>query len=383
MEEKKYSLWEIFFSFLKLGAGAFGGPAMVAYIKDLSVRQKKWIKEGEFKEGVAIAQAVPGATALQVATYVGLKLRGILGGLCSFLGFVLPAFLLILVLSWVYTTHQHLPQVAQIFKALRVAVVAIVAKAFFDFFLPISRKVKEVSIAFLAFILFSLGVNPFLIIFTCFLFSLLIFKDKGIASQEDLFIINWKRIFLLSLFPFCCLGILYIFFPKYFNLSFVMMKVDAFAFGGGYASLPLMLSEVVDKYGWMSKTVFMDGIALGQITPGPIIITATFVGFYTLGIIGAIVATISIFTPSFVIISIASELQSKIRHSVWFVRAKRGLIASFSGLLLFAELKFIGGIDWNLFKIIFASALTLALLKRVNILWIVAFTVILSFFVPF
>jgi len=373
---------DLFLSFLKLGFSAFGGPAMVAFIKDLSVKRKNWIEEKDFKEGVAIAQAVPGATALQVATYVGLKVRGVVGGLLSLIGFAFPAFLLMLALSWFYKSHQHLPQVENLFRALRVAVVAIVAKAFLDFFLPISKKAKEVFIAFLSFLLFFLGVNPFLIILACFVLSVLIFKDQGLPFEEKERV-NWKKVILLAVVPVVILFLLYLFFPKYFKLSAVMMKVDAFAFGGGYASLPLMLNQVVDKLHWMSKGVFMDGIAMGQVTPGPIVITATFVGFYTLGLLGALIATISIFTPSFVIISIASELHSQVRHSAWFARAKKGLIASFSGLLFFAEVKFLGGVEWTIFKAVLAVLLAVALLRRVNILWIVAFTFLLSFFVRF
>ena len=355
---------------------------MVAYIRQKVVEEKRWLDKGVFNEGVAIAQAVPGATAMQVATYVGLRLRGIVGGLASFLGFSLPAFALMLFLSWLYQVNHSLPQVHHIFAGLRVAVVAIVGRAFLDFFLPIAKRVKEVLIAFMSFLLFYLGVNPFLIIFACFVLSYILFEEKGLGAEKDTRV-NYKKILALPLFPLVFLAVLYVLNREYFYLSLVMMKVDAFAFGGGYACLPLMLHQVVEKLHWMSRQVFMDGIALGQITPGPIVITATFVGFYLYGLIGAIVSTVSIFTPSFIIISVATELQQKIRHSTWFLRAKRGLIASFSGLLLFAELKFIGGVEWNVIKLFLGIALLTALLKRINILWVVVFTVIFSLLVPF
>ncbi len=355
---------------------------MVAFIKELSVKKKAWLDENAFHEGVAIAQAVPGATALQVATYVGLKQRGIIGGIITLSAFAMPAFLFMLLLSWFYKTHASLPQVAQIFKGLRIAIVAIVARAFLDFFRPISRKPKEIAVAFLSFLLFYSGINPFLIILICFILSLFLFKIQS-TPQKIAVKINWLKIFLLVIYPFCFLGILKVFFPEYFKLSAIMMKIDSFAFGGGYASLPLMLHEVVYKLKWMTEPVFMDGIALGQITPGPIVITATFVGFYQFGLIGAIISTLSIFTPSFVIIASATELQEKIRSSTWFLRAKKGLIASFSGLLFYAELKFLTGVAWTPVSALLAVILLIALLKRVNLLWIVAFTAGLSLFIHF
>ncbi|NPA40113.1 MAG: chromate efflux transporter [Thermodesulfobacteria bacterium] len=376
------SLRKIFWEFLKLGLSSFGGPAMVAFIRDLAVNRQKWVPKETFNEGVAIAQAVPGATAMQMATFVGLKTRGIIGGLVSFLGFSLPAFVLMMLLSWFYKENHTLTIVHNMFQGLRLAVVAIVGKAFLDFFLPISRKAKEILIAALSFVLFFEGVNPFLIIFSCFLLSYLIFTEVG-KFKHQASKVNLKKILGLITVPFVFLGIFYLINPKYFNLSQVMMKVDAFAFGGGYACLPLMLHQVVDKLHWMTKEVFMDGIALGQVTPGPIVITATFVGFYLYGIIGGIIATISIFTPSFIIISIASELQERIRYSTWFLRAKRGLIASFSGLLLFAELKFLGGVHWTPLSAIIATIFLVALLKRVNILWVVFSAVIFSLFIHF
>jgi len=159
-----------------------------------------------------------------------------------------------------------------------------------------------------------------------------------------------------------------------------MMKIDLFAFGGGYASLPLMLHEVVDKLHWMERTAFIDGIALGQITPGPIVITATFVGYFVKKFVGAVVATISMFTPSFSIMGTVVSFQEKIRHSEYFLRIKKGLLASFSGLLLFADLKSFQAIDWTLIKaLLFLSAFGL-LMKRVNIFYVVIGVVIISFF---
>jgi len=174
----------LFFSFLKLGLTAFGGPAMVAYVKELAVEKKKWLDGKTFQEGVALAQAIPGATAIQVAAYVGLKTRGIIGGLVSFIAFGFPAFLIMIVLSFLYAKTHAIPEVISVFTGLQVIVVPIVANAFLSFAKPVIKSKGEIVVAILSFLLFLIKVNPFLIIITCFIFSQLIFNDKTITDKK-------------------------------------------------------------------------------------------------------------------------------------------------------------------------------------------------------
>lgn len=372
-------LIELFISFIRLGLTAFGGPAMVAYIKELAVEKKQWLDSKTFQDGVAIAQAIPGATAMQVAGYVGFKRAGVLGGIATFAGFGLPAFLLMLVLSLIYSKTHQIPQVLSIFEGLRVVVVAIVANAFLSFGKPLLKSKKEIAIGVLSFILFFLKVNPFLIISICFLLSILIFKDKaeeGSGIERE----SLKGIFMLLILLFIALMVLYFYDKTLFNLSLIMMKIDLFAFGGGYASLPLMLHEFVDRLALIDKKTFMDAIALGQITPGPIVITATFVGYYLKGFLGAVVATSSVFSPSFIMIAIGAKFQKTIRHSKIFLRAKRGVLASFSGLLLFAAIKFAHDVSWDFLKLLLCIVSFLALVRKVNILYVVTAASVISLF---
>ncbi|WP_299229877.1 chromate transporter [Sulfurihydrogenibium sp.] len=186
---------------------------------------------------------------------------------------------------------------------------------------------------------------------------------------------------ILSILLVVAGGLLVLYFLDkfFFELSIVMMKIDLFAFGGGYASLPLMLHEVVDRLHWIDTKTMMVGIALGQLTPGPIVITATFIGYLLKGFLGALIATISVFTPSFVMLVLAFEISKKIKNLQVFLRAKRGLIASFSGLLLFTSLNFANSVDWSFLKLIFALISFIAIYKGVNILYILIFTVLISF----
>jgi len=371
----------LFFSFLKLGLTAFGGPAMVAYVKELAVEKKKWLDGKTFQEGVALAQAIPGATVIQVAAYVGLKTRGIIGGLVSFTAFGFPAFLIMIVLSFLYAKTHAIPEVISVFTGLQVIVVPIVANAFLSFAKPIIKSKGEIVVAIFSFLLFLIKINPFLIIIACFIFSQLIFKDKTIADNKNSNKINLTGILTLIFIVFAGLIFLYFFDKTLFKIALIMMKIDFFAFGGGYASVPLMLHEIVDRLKWIDSKTFMDGIALGQVTPGPIVITATFVGYLLKGLTGAFVATIGVFTPSFIILALATELSEKIKHSKVFLRGKQGLLASFTGLLLFATLKFTLAVSWDEIKIAIALLSFIALLKRVNIFYVVVAGAVLSVFI--
>jgi len=178
------SITEIFISFLKLGLTAFGGPAMIVYIKEMAVTKKKWLDKENFQEGVALAQAIPGATAMQVAGYVGLKTRGIIGGLASFTAFGFPAFLLMLVLSFLYSKTHSIPEVISLFTGLQVIVVAIVANAFLSFAKPVIKSTGEIAVAILSFILFMFKLNPFLIIIACFIIAQIIFRDSTTEKNK-------------------------------------------------------------------------------------------------------------------------------------------------------------------------------------------------------
>jgi len=147
--------------------------------------------------------------------------------------------------------------------------------------------------------------------------------------------------------------------------------VDIFAFGGGFASVPLMLHEVVDVHHWLDSRTFMDGIALGQVTPGPIVITATFVGYQVAGVLGALVGTIGIFTPSFLMVLVTVPYLDRLQHSLWFRRALRGVLASFVGLLVAVAISFGFAVSWSILAVVLALAAFAALRLKVDILWVV------------
>ena len=365
----------IFGSFLRLGITSFGGPAMIAHIKELSVKRHKWLTEETFKDGVVICQSVPGATAMQMAAYVGLRVKGVRGAVASYIGFGLPAFLLMLTLAVFYSGSRELPLVVALFQGLQVMVVAIVANATFTFGRDIGKKPLNLVLAAVAAALFWIGVSPFVVIVGAAIAGALLFKGPALSpsftkKEGDAGKVPRPIVVFMIL---ACAGVVGLYFAerKLYQLAALMLRIDLFAFGGGFASLPLMFHEVVNAMGWMDGKTFMDGIALGQVTPGPIIITATFVGYLVRGFPGALVATAAIFTPSFVVLVAVTPFFDRLKNTRHFSGATRGILASFVGLLCYMTIRFAVAVPWEMTKILFGIAVVIALARKINILYVV------------
>ena len=192
-------------------------------------------------------------------------------------------------------------------------------------------------------------------------------SDYGVARPSR----RTRPALTLCLLVLAGLAALWLLDRRLCELAALMLKVDVFAFGGGFVSVPLMLHEVVDARGWMDSRSFMDGIVLGQITPGPIVITATFVGYEVGGPLGALVGTISIFTPSFIVLVATIPYFDRLQQSPIFRRAVRGVLLSFVGLLLSTAIRFGMAATWSLPSVILAVLAFLALRFKIDVAWIV------------
>jgi len=157
-----------------------------------------------------------------------------------------------------------------------------------------------------------------------------------------------------------------------------MIRVDLLAFGGGFASVPLMQHEITAVRGWIDSRTFMDGIALGQVTPGPIVITATFVGFVVRGLPGAVVATLSIFAPSFVVVALVTPHFNRLQRQAAFRGATAGALLSFVGLLASVSVRFALETPWSVTTTALALAAFVAFRRKVDVLWIILAAVVVS-----
>jgi len=354
---------------------------MIVHISKMAIEEKQWLDETTFRNGVALCQMIPGATAMQAAAYVGLKARSVLGAVASFIGFALPAFLIMITLSAAYAKGHSLPPIISAFQGLQVIVTAIVANAAFTFGKTWLKDWQGIFIALMAAAMFGLSINPILVIIAAAICGL------GLHSKENSPSIQvsvpkhrypYKPVLFILLLAAIAFALLFIFHRRLFDLAFIMSRIDLFAFGGGFSSLPIMLNEVVHIRGWLDSITFMDGIALGQITPGPIVITATFIGFLLYGYSGAIIATIFIFLPSFVLVIALEPSFANLQRSRYFNRAVRGILYSFVGMLLSVVIHFALNITWDIPRILFAIATFTALVFNIKLPWIILIGVIVS-----
>lgn len=372
------SLALLFTSFLRLGMTAFGGPAMIAYIRRMAVERKGWLDEETFRAGVALCQFIPGASAMQMAAYVGLKARGVAGAATSYIAFGLPAFLMVVILSALYSTTQELPITASLFSGLEAIIVAIVAYAATTIARSYFSQGRDFAVAAIAAALLILGFSPFLVILVAACAGLIIYRDLQLKENDSVQNAHRSNETPKISLPFVLISsvaalgfvVLYIFQRDLFRLAASMFWVDLFAFGGGFASLPLMLNEVVVVRSWMDYQTFMNGIALGQITPGPIVITATYVGYMVQGLAGSIVATLGIFLPSFLILIGTVPYYDQLKSSLQFNRAVNAILCSFVGLLGQVAFHFATNMEIDAAHILMAIA-AFILLFKVDILWVI------------
>lgn len=263
-------------------------------------------------------------------------------------------------------------------------VVAIIFHATYAFGRNIVNNYKNLLITLLAAISLWLGVSPFVVVAGAAILGMALLQSPAssiVVTSDNETQWNAKQVIGLLVVFLICLTAIYLIDRVLFDLAAVMLKIDLFAFGGGFASLPLMLHEVVINRGWMDSKTFMDGIALGQITPGPIVITATFVGYMVYGILGALVATIAIFTPSFFLLIATAPFFDRLKNATYFKKAIDGIFASFVGLLLFVCIKFTVAVPWDIIRILLCLATLTALLRKVDVLYIVPIGAVVSVFI--
>jgi chromate transporter len=240
---------------------------------------------------------------------------------------------------------------------------------------------RDLALALLAASLFILGTSPFLVILLAASIGIIIYRDRSIPTMPVtpmesprtamplLFIVSAAAIGFIMLF---------VLHRGLFDMATLMFRIDLFAFGGGFASLPLMLHEVVYVKSWMDYKTFMNGIALVQVTPVPIVITTAFVGYMVYGPIGGIVATLGIFLPSFLLVIGTVPYYDKLSSSPTFNMAVKAIMCSFVGLLASVAFHLASNISWDLPYAIIATVALIALIFKVDILWVVLAGAIIS-----
>jgi chromate transporter len=357
---------------------------MIAYIRKMAVDQMGWLDDKAFRSGVALCQVIPGATAMQMAAYVGLRTRGVAGAAITYIGFGLPAFLMMMLLSAIYQQTHSMPAVASIFGGLAAIIVAIVAYAAFSFGNSYLKRWQDIAMAAFAAGMLIMEISPFIVIILAAFLGLALSREelmaRGQAYPESA---PRTARHLLIISSTAAIGFILLYYLEHdlFDLAEAMFRIDLFAFGGGLASLPLMLNEVVRVRSWMDYQTFMNGIALGQVTPGPIVITAAFVGYMVHGPVGGIVATIGVFLPSFLILIGTVPYYDRLGRSARFNRAVHGILCSFVGLLASVAYYFASNMPGDPAHAIMAASAFIALYSGIDILWVILAGALVSAFI--
>lgn len=325
---------------LKVGLTAYGGPAIVAQLHQELVRRQKWVTEEEFAESLAFAQLIPGPVVPATAAHVAQRLYGPLAVFPAVCAYAVPAFALMLALSALYFRWGKLPAVSASFRALGPVIVGIVASATLQLAQPALRDFRGLFLAGALLPLFSVRINPVIVVLLGAVLGLVIFSSEdGTGSMPRLPKGSRRRALAWGslagatlLFLLAGLALRH---PPLASFALKVAKISLMAFGGGYTAVALMFHAFVKAEPPLLPTKeFVDGLALGQLTPGPVIITATFVGYKVAGILGAVVATLYTFLPPAALVTMLAPHVAQLRKSLWFGRAVRGALAAFVALLL-------------------------------------------------
>ena len=364
------SLPDIFRCFLRVGATAYGGPAMMPLMRE-HILKRGWLTAEGFKVGLSLCQAIPGGTLMQMSAYTGLVQRGLPGALAGFLGFAAPACLLITALSALYHATQGLALTTSAMAGLSSVVLGIIALAVYDFWQKYAHGPRRVVVTMLACVLFLSGVSPAWIILGAACVGPLVFYDETSPPVSlPKAPVPVGGVLLLVGVCLAWLAATYALAPLLFTLSLSMAKSDLMAFGG-YGVFPALYHEAVDLHQWMSAATFMDGMALAQVTPGPFMLGACFVGYHIAGLLGALTAGIWIFTPSFFILMLTVPCANRLLSWQPFRRALSGVLSTLGGLILAVGIQLGRSMDWSWLKAAFCVAATIALYKRVDPIWVV------------
>ena len=368
---KRTYLKEVTLFFLWMGATAFGGPAAyIAMMQRETVRNRHWLDDQSFLDLVGATNLIPGPNATEMVLYLGLIRAGWLGYVISGVLFIVPGMFATLALAWVYVTYGSLPQVGWVLYGVKPIVIAIVIQALWD----LGRKgVKDaltalVGIAVIVFYL--LGFNEIALMFSGAAVVLLVrfvprlLKGKATALSLLLLPMVGMPVSLLSAgtVPF-----------RQTTLFLTFLKIGSVIYGSGYVLYAFFNSEFVVRLGWLNQQQLLDSIAVGQITPGPVATSATFVGYLMGGWPSGLLATLAFFLPSFVFVALISRFVPLLRKKWWSGAFLDGVNVSALGLM--------AGVTWTLGRAGVADWFTVALVIvtlimvfrfKVNSAWLVA-----------
>ncbi|MCU0593014.1 MAG: chromate efflux transporter [Desulfobacterales bacterium] len=359
------NLLQVVSLFLRLGATAFGGPAAhIAMMHDEVVKRRKWLNDQEFLDLVGATNLIPGPNSTEMAIHIGFLRASwaglVVGGAC----FIVPAMVIVMILAWAYVHFGTTPQAEWLLYGVKPVVIAIIGQALWGLGQKAVKDLLMAIVGVLVIALYFLGFNEILLLFAAGFTVMLVCNFQRLRGQTmGLFIVPLAGAGLLPQAS-ASFGL-----PLLF-LTF--LKIGSVLYGSGYVLLAFLRADFVVRLGWLTDQQLLDAIAIGQVTPGPVFTTATFLGYLLGGTSGALIATLGIFLPSFIFVAISNPLIPRMRKSVWIRSMLDGINVASLGLM--------GAVSWQLgvaslidpLTIAIASASLFMLIRfKINSTWLI------------
>ncbi len=347
---KPLKLSHLFFTFLKIGSISFGGfMALISSVQKQVVDRDKLISNEDVLDGISLASVLPGPLAVNVIAFIGYRLKGIKGAIVCFSGILIPSFLLMLILSALYQRFGNIPEFGSFFAGVLPAVAAIIVSVAVGMFRKNVKDWKQIILVILSGVITFFSKSYFStlgIIIISALIGYFLYRTNAVGSGQSA--VSSKKLIVSSrqwavgliLMVFILLLAIIpenetlLWLHRKITLTFSGMSLSLF--GGGYVAVPSMHKIIVDTLHWLTNKEFVDAIALGQVTPGPILISATFIGFKLAGFFGALNATLSIFLPTAILMVICSRFFAIINNAPALKAAFKGLRPAIIGMILSA-----------------------------------------------
>jgi chromate transporter len=290
--------------FLRLGATAFGGPAAhIAMMEDEVVRRRGWLTREEFLDLLGATHLIPGPNSTEMAIHVGHRRAGFPGLVVAGACFIVPATLIVSAIAWAYVRFGRLPAAEGLLRGVKPVVIAVVAQALYGFARTAVKTVPLGLVAVGAAVAAAAGVHELLLL------------AVGAVAAARLAHARRVQLPLLAVLPPLAVGAAAAVPFSVSSLFLVFLKIGSVLYGSGYVLLAFLRSDLVERLGWLSERQLLDAVAVGQVTPGPVFTTATFVGYLLAGGTGAAVATLGIFLPAFVFVALSGPLVRRVRSS--------------------------------------------------------------------
>jgi chromate transporter len=360
-------LREVAWLFLKLGTIGFGGPAAhIAMMHDEVVRRRQWVDEQRFVDLIGATNLIPGPNSTELAIYLGYaraRWKGLItAGVC----FILPAFVIVLALAWAYVRYGRTPTADGLLYGVKPVVVAVIVWALVSLVRTAASGVLAGLVAAGSLACYLLGVNELLILAAGGGVVLLARARPSWLGRPPLPLLLPLLAAGQGRFPEASAG-------QLGRLLVTFLKIGSVLYGSGYVLLAFLRGDFVERLGWITQGQLLDAVSIGQVTPGPVFTTATFVGYLVAGLPGAVLATIGIFLPSFVFVGLLTRIVRRIRERAWSAAFLDGLNASALGLM--------AGVTWQLGRAALVDPLTVGLFAgalvalwriRLNSVWLIA-----------